>query len=307
MDAVSTLIRMARVEGAVDVRCLLAGRHVLDQPPGGAGEVPFHLLLAGRCTVDVGDRSIDLVAGDVLVLPRAERHRVRVAAAGPPAPSERQVGGSVETLRSEGEPAIDLICGHYTYQPGAGELLFAGLPEVLHASFGTGAGTPLHLLGELMRHEADLDGPGAGALLASLCEALLTLALRGDPTVVNPLVPWTAVADAGLRAVVEAVVREPQKPWTIAGLAGLAKVSRATLVRQFSATTGMSVGAFVTRTRMMIAAHLLTTSGRSLERIAADVGYRSTSAFGKAFRETTGTTPARLRRATTPYGKELSG
>ncbi|MER7441622.1 helix-turn-helix transcriptional regulator [Micromonospora avicenniae] len=307
MDPISRLIRSARPEGAVDVRCLLAGTHVLDNPPGATGRVPFHLLLTGHCVAEIGDHAIDLRAGDVLILPRAARHRVRVVADGPPLPAQRHPGGSVTTLRSDDMPAIDLFCGHYTYQPGAGELLFAGLPDIVHASFGRGPDSPLHPLGELMRNEAALDAPGTGALLASLCEALLVLALRGDgrgtPSTANLVMPWTALTDASLRAVVDAVVNEPQRRWTIASLARIAGVSRATLVRRFSAATGTGVAEFLTRTRMMIAADLLTATSRSLDDIAASVGYRSPSAFGKAFRTTTGTTPSRLRRHNAENGR----
>lgn len=298
MDAISTLIRMARLEGAIDLRCLLAGSHVMDNPAT-PGLVPFHLLLEGACEAEVGGHTVQLRAGDVLVLPRGGHHRIRVADTAPPLPAARHEGESVATLSSPGAPAIDLFCGHYSYRPGAGELLFAGLPEILHASFGTDADSPLRLLGALMRNEAGLDGPGAGALLASLCEALLALVLRGDgaghATAALPA-PWTAVADPGLRAVIGAVVRRPQEPWTIAALAEVAGVSRATLVRHFSAATGTGVADFLTRIRMTIAADLLTTTGRSLESVAAAVGYSSPSAFGKAFRAATGTTPARLRR-----------
>jgi AraC family transcriptional activator of mtrCDE len=251
--------------------------------------------------VRAGGRTVGLEAGDVLVLPRAERHVVRVDAGAPPVPAARQEGTSVATLRSASAPHVDLFCGHFAYRPGAGELLFAGLPDVLHASFGTGAASPLRLLGELMRSEAAQDGPGAGALLAALCEALLALVLRGggDGSRAAAGPAWTAVTDPGLRAVIDAVVREPQKRWTLAGLAEVAGVSRATLVRRFPAATGMGVADFLTRTRMTVAADLLTTTRRSLEDIAAAVGYRSSSAFGRAFRITTGTTPACWRRAAT--------
>ncbi|ACU71480.1 transcriptional regulator, AraC family [Catenulispora acidiphila DSM 44928] len=304
MDAISTLIRMARLDGVVDVRCLLTGSHVLDNPPT-SGRVPFHLLLDGYCTAEIDGHTIDLRPGDVLVLPRGGEHRVRVTTEAPAVPADLRQGASVATLASSSADAstIDLFCGHYTYQPGAGELLIAGLPDILHASFGTGPDSPLRLLGELMRSEAGLDGPGAGALLASLCEALLALVLRGDgtghPATTTLPTPWTAVAvtDPGLRAVIDAVVHRPREPWTIAVLAHLAGVSRATLVRHFSAATGMGVADFLTRIRMTIAADLLTTTDRSLDAVAEAVGYQSTSAFGKAFRTATGTTPSRLRRA----------
>ncbi|MFE7169918.1 cupin domain-containing protein [Streptomyces sp. NPDC057616] len=306
MDAISTLIRMARLEASIDVRCLLTGSHILDNPPRPPGEVPFHVLLEGRCVAESDGRTLDLSAGDVLVLPRAGRHRLRVVTEVPPVPADLREGASVTTLRSDGVPSVDLFCGHYTYRPGAGALLFDGLPDVLHASFGMGAGSPLRPLGELMRTEASSDGPGAGALLASLCEALLALTLRdggsneGRSTAFSG--PWTAVVDPGLQAVVNAVVHDPDHPWTLAALATVAGVSRATLVRRFSAATGVGVAEFLTRTRMTVAADLLTTTERGLDDIAASVGYRSASAFGRAFRTVTGTTPARLRRATALRG-----
>jgi AraC family transcriptional activator of mtrCDE len=92
-------------------------------------------------------------------------------------------------------------------------------------------------------------------------------------------------------------VHQPGEQWTIAGLARVAGVSRATLVRHFSAAADMGVAEFLTRTRMTIAADLLASTDRSLDDIAAAVGYSSASAFGKAFRGVTGTTPSRLRRS----------
>lgn len=247
-----------------------------------------------------GERLVEMRAGDVLVLPRAGRHRVRVGAGAPPVPAARHEGASVPTLRSASAADVDLFCGHFAYRSGAGELLFAGLPDVLHASFGTRADSPLRLLGELMRNEAALDGPGAGALLASLCEALLALVLRGDRgnSRAASALSWTAVVvDPALRAVIDAVVHRPGQQWTIAALAGVAGVSRATLVRRFSAATGMGVADFLIRTRMTVAADLLTTTQRSLADIAESVGYRSPSAFGRAFRTVTGATPAGWRRS----------
>ena len=46
----------------------------------------------------------------------------------------------------------------------------------------------------------------------------------------------------------------------------------------------------------MVAADLLTRDDRQIGTIAAAVGYRSESAFGKAFRTAMNTTPARFRK-----------
>ncbi|HEV2345318.1 MAG TPA: helix-turn-helix transcriptional regulator, partial [Actinocrinis sp.] len=84
--------------------------------------------------------------------------------------------------------------------------------------------------------------------------------------------------------------------------AGRASMSRATFIRRFSGATGMAVGEFMTGLRMAIAADMLAEGDRSVSAIAAAVGYRSESAFGRAFRLATATTPARFRTNTRPVG-----
>ena len=73
-------------------------------------------------------------------------------------------------------------------------------------------------------------------------------------------------------------------------------MSRATFIRRFGRSTGMTVGAFLTQARLMTAADLLQTTDSTVAAVAAQVGYQSESAFSRAFREATGPTPARFRR-----------
>jgi AraC family transcriptional activator of mtrCDE len=62
----------------------------------------------------------------------------------------------------------------------------------------------------------------------------------------------------------------------------------------------MAVGEFMTGLRMAIAADMLADGDRTVSAIAAAVGYRSESAFGRAFRLATTTTPARFRANARP-------
>ncbi|WP_431280366.1 helix-turn-helix domain-containing protein [Leifsonia poae] len=74
-------------------------------------------------------------------------------------------------------------------------------------------------------------------------------------------------------------------------------MSRATFIRRFSSSTGMTFGQFLSRARLMCAAELLTTSDLTVAAVAAQVGYQSESAFTRAFRAQVGQTPARFRRS----------
>lgn len=299
MDAVSNLIRLARPEGQVDKRCLLAGRAVIDHPTRVPGEVPFHLLLEGACTLELADRALELEAGDVVLLPRGQAHII-TGGTGRRRMVLEESGAAFTTARTAGSGSeIDLFSGHYTFNPGAGDILFASLPDVVHVELGAQVNERARILSALMRGEADEAGSGTAVILSSLCDVLLAMALRATSTR-RPYAqaPWTALDDARLRVVTDAVLQDPGHDWTVVELAALATMSRATFIRHFTHKAGMTVGDFLTKARMMTAAELLTQTNHPVSVVAGMVGYRSESAFGRAFRLATSCTPARFRRQT---------
>jgi AraC family transcriptional activator of mtrCDE len=304
MDPVSHLIRLARLQATLDKRCLLAGATVMDVPAPGEGQAPFHALLDGACTLELPDRRVRLRAGDVVLLPRGTPHRIRTAGAGREQGVVETPGGAFDTIRSRtGDGVMDLFCGRYSFGPGAGAMLFRSLPDPVHVSLAGESGEvdeAVRALSGLMRSEALNDGYGTGAILSSLCDALLAMVLRKSSVRLSETTAlWTAVDDERIRAVIEAVLADPRADWPIARLAGVAAMSRATFIRHFSRGTGMTVGAFLTHIRLMTAAELLIDTELTVVSVAAEVGYRSESAFTRAFRLAAGSTPARFRSALT--------
>jgi AraC-like DNA-binding protein len=99
-----------------------------------------------------------------------------------------------------------------------------------------------------------------------------------------------------LRPIADVVRRDPGDQRTLAGWASQLGVSARTITRAFKAETGTSVARWVAAVRAQHAVELL---GRGLEIdvVAERVGYRSASAFGVAFRRTTGMTPGAFRAA----------
>ncbi|CAO0827396.1 AraC family transcriptional regulator OS=Streptomyces microflavus OX=1919 GN=Smic_02060 PE=4 SV=1 [Streptomyces microflavus] len=71
-------------------------------------------------------------------------------------------------------------------------------------------------------------------------------------------------------------------------------MSTRTVARAFSTETGTSFVRWVAAVRAQHAIDLLTR-GWDVESVAEQVGYRSASAFGVAFRRTTGLTPGAFR------------
>ncbi|MCI2423381.1 AraC family transcriptional regulator [Saccharopolyspora sp. K220] len=293
MDGVSRLIRLAHLEGGLDVRCLMAGQFTLENEAAGPGEVPFHLVLEGSCTVTTGSSAVDLGPGDLLLLTHGDAHQV-TASSGRRRRFEDEPGPTFVTRRTVGaEHELDLFCGHYHFESAAGTLLFRLLPSLVHVTLDT----PALTLADVLRGEAQFDGPGTGAVVCSLCDALLAMALRSRPDQrLDTPALWTAMGDDVLGRVIADIVERPGEPWTIDRMAAAASMSRATFLRRFTARTGTTVATLLTAIRMMVAADLLTRSDHSVARVASEVGYRSESAFAQAFRATVGAPPAQFRK-----------
>lgn len=85
---------------------------------------------------------------------------------------------------------------------------------------------------------------------------------------------------------------DPGDPASVSDLARRVGSSRRNLERVFRADTGMTVGQWRRRLRMLEALRLLA-AGMTATAVAARVGYATPSAFGAAFRAELGDTPAR--------------
>ncbi|MFD3973235.1 GlxA family transcriptional regulator [Streptomyces cyaneofuscatus] len=83
---------------------------------------------------------------------------------------------------------------------------------------------------------------------------------------------------------------------TLADMAARAGMSTRTLMRRFREQTGTTPLQWLHRARIRQAQHLLETTDHSVERVGAQVGFGSPTAFRDRFRRTTGVTPRTYRR-----------
>lgn len=306
MDALSQLLSLARARVVLDVRCLFGGKFEIRHDSLAAGEAVFHLLLAGHCRIRVDDKlELNLKAGDFVLLSKGDMHTVTNEGAVDTALLPvRTVDGNVLPLKcndaGHGDGGMDLLCGRYHYADGAGSRFTEWLPKILQVNLlDTADRSALSALIGLLRAEATGEPlPAARAVIDALAQALLGFALRvyaQDKNITTGFL--SLMADARLGPSVNAVISTPGHPWTIAELGGIAGMSRATYARHFQIKAGIGVGAFLTRVRMMHACALLEQGSRSIADIAEAVGYGSEAAFGVAFRDAVGETPARWRRS----------
>ncbi len=99
--------------------------------------------------------------------------------------------------------------------------------------------------------------------------------------------------DPRARAAADAMRRDPADRRPIGAIAREAGASERTLERLFLRDTGMGVGAWRLRMRMLAALEHLA-AGASVASTALDVGYGNASGFIASFRSTFGTTPSRF-------------
>ncbi|MFB4302052.1 GlxA family transcriptional regulator [Actinomadura sp. NTSP31] len=84
---------------------------------------------------------------------------------------------------------------------------------------------------------------------------------------------------------------------SLADIAAQAGTSTRTLIRRFREQTGTTPLQWLHRARVRQAQHLLETTDHPVERIAAQVGFGSPTAFRDRFKRTTGVSPHLYRRA----------
>jgi transcriptional regulator GlxA family with amidase domain len=102
---------------------------------------------------------------------------------------------------------------------------------------------------------------------------------------------------ASLEPLLRWMEENAHRPLTLKEIAGQAVMSTRTLNRRFREQTGTTPLQWLHRARLRQAQYLLETTSHSLERIAADAGFGSSTTFRDRFKRVLGTSPQAYRRA----------
>jgi len=132
----------------------------------------------------------------------------------------------------------------------------------------------------------DLDGRGY-----FIAELAMDEIVRSKVLPLELPMPW----DARVRRVTERMIADPSNERTIEDWAEIANASSRTLTRLFRAETGLSFRQWRQHLRLARALSLIV-AGSTPTQAAQKVGFKSVPAFGSAFRELFGMTPAQARR-----------
>jgi AraC-like DNA-binding protein len=313
MDALSEALNAVRMNGAIffSLEChapwgfsvppLRDVAHIL--APGAERIVSYHLITDGEARVQFGDEEpITVKAGEVLIIPHGDAHSVSNGSPTELTASTLQdhLTGSLSVARvGEDGELTRFICGYFGCERHADRMFLAGLPIMIKIDLRT------HESGawieNSIRHlvsDANVNRPGHSVLLAKVSEALFVEALR---RYMEDLPPerdgWLAAArDPIVGAALALMHRKPHDAWTLPSLAAEAGTCRTVLCERFDRYLGEPPLTYLTRWRLQLASRLLETTQKSIQHIAAEVGYESEAAFNRAFKREFGVPPARRRK-----------
>ena len=314
MDALSETLRVVRLTGAIFINARFTEPWCYQSPsaasaapllePGAENVVIFHLITEGECHVEMGNGApMRLIAGDVVLFPEGDAHRMTSQPGLAPAP-----GGRLADVLSRrprqlsyggGGPATRLVCGYMACDARLARMLLAGLPRIVRVNVrGSNAGAWLEASVRYALAEARSPRPGGAGVLAKLSEVLFIEVLR---LYMNEQregrTGWLAgLGDRIVGAALNALHKEPARARSLEELARAAGTSRSVLAERFGQLVGVSPMQYLTQWRMMLAANLLCRSNIPLARVAEDVGYQTDTAFSRAFRREFGAPPATWRR-----------
>lgn len=315
MDALSETLRVVRLVGAIFINARFTAPWCYQSPradtaapllePGAERVVIFHLITEGECYVELGNAPpVRLIAGDAVVFPQGDAHRMSSQPGHAPAADVRLdkllLRRPHELAYGGGGPTTRLMCGYLACDARLARMLLAGLPPLVRVNVrGSNAGIWLEASVRYALAEARSPRPGGAGVLAKLAEVLFIEVLR---LYMNEQregrTGWLAgVGDPLVGAALNALHKSPAQAWTLDELARTAATSRSVLAERFQHLVGSSPMQYLTQWRMLLASNLLCRSNAPLARIAEEVGYQTDTAFSRAFRREFGAPPAAWRRS----------
>lgn len=264
--------------------------------------IGLHVVTEGVAYIHApGEQPMKLAAGDVAVMARGCTHFLSTSAS-----IENMPRIAISPALPVGAPLIAGVARASVVVSGAYQLwhtpvhpFFAALPPwfVLRAEM-IAKPDPLAQTIELLEAEMSAQHLGADMIVHGLLDTIFTYALR---RMVDALLPaeanWaTAVRDTQVRKAVQLMHDDCARAWTLAALAAVVGVSRTGLAARFRDAMGDTPLSYLRTVRIQRAMRILGETQKTLEAVAAEVGYQDAFSFSKVFKRTVGVSPREFRR-----------
>lgn len=261
--------------------------------------VIFHFTLQGEGTLRLGSGEVYALSPNSLaVIPPGLIHSVEC---GSDVRNESVVDGQGDVppicdlvAGPEEDSRLKIACGRVQVSYAGSLGLFDLLQEPLVLDFSDSP--TMRATFEALVQEPRTDVPGRVAMMSALMNQCLILIFRRLGQHPDCKLPWlSALDDARLARVMEAILEHPEHPHSLDSLGTLANMSRSVFAKRFHECFGRPPMDFVREARLRRGAHLLHRSDLSVDDVANRVGFSSRSHFSRAFRDYFGHSPASFR------------
>ncbi|MFB9265742.1 AraC family transcriptional regulator [Bradyrhizobium erythrophlei] len=312
-DALSDLLKTVRLTGAAYFEIAAREPWSVHSParelilprilPGADHLIAYHVVTSGRCCASlVGGQSLELEAGEVVVITNADPHVMSSSAgmlADPPDADMIEIAAAGRlpfhvNLTCGGAPSARLVCGYLACDARPFNPLLESLPPMLKA--GGERRNDVGGLGQFIHFavaEVADRRVGSESVLTKLSELMFIDVVRRYVEALPPQqTGWLAgLRDPSVAKALALIHARPSFGWTVEGLARQCGASRTVLAERFVELVGIPPMHYLAKWRMQVASEMLNGNANMAE-IAAQVGYDSEAAFSRAFKKMIGVAPS---------------
>jgi len=312
MDALSQVLRSVRLTGGVFlearftapwcVRSQLTPEDCTPYMAAPAQILAYHFVIGGRLVCETDGETIEVEAGEVILLPRNDSHDLASATGLKPVKAGDLIlapegEGLARIVHGGGGEETHLVCGFLASEE-AHNPLIASLPKMLKLDIRRGTSRDwVEASVRFAARELAVGRFASSDIMSRLSELLLVEAVRDYAASLDGSQSgWLAgLKDRQVGQALALLHSRIKAPWTIDRLAGEVSMSRSAFVDRFTALVGLPPIRYLTQWRLGVAKEKLRLGKGNIAQIAHAVGYDSEEAFNRAFKREFGQPPARWR------------
>jgi pimeloyl-ACP methyl ester carboxylesterase/AraC-like DNA-binding protein len=308
MDVLTDILSSLRLTGGVIVDAEFTGDFAVQAEftpekcapffPMPETMIGYHYVRSGQAIVEVdGHSPVTVGAGELVILPRNDRHVLASSAGLPPADVEAITVVTSDGLHhlgcGTGGAKTEVWCGFLGTAKDSAHPLLDALPPLLTLDVKAGQEAWLDAsMRFLAKERATPD------MVARVAELLVGQAIREyvDQIPASSKGWLRGLADPAVSKALSIIHTRYAEELDVEGLAKEAGVSRSVLGERFVELIGEPPMRYCARWRMRVASNMLRDGKQNTANIAYAVGFNSEAAFNRAFKREYGEPPATWRR-----------
>jgi len=303
-DPTGQILHLLQMKSVFYTRADLTHPWGIEMPPI-KNSMMFHLAVSGSFVATVNSEQETLSTGDFIIVPHGEGHNIKSQTSVKATRLEdlpiKQVTERYETLEFGGDGELcELICGAITFDHPVADRLVSLLPNYIFIqSSKSDLASTLRTLMHLLAIETKRMSIGGEAVITRLADIVVIQAIREYLSSHNELdVSWlNALKDNRIGNALALLHEKPGTNWSLDTIAKSVNMSRTTFAQLFKKLVGNTPIEYLTDWRMSVAYQRLLQTNDKILTIAMDLGYKSESAFSRAFKKLRGLSPSEVRKS----------